>query len=448
MASGNLKLDCILLLKNLTFWIVIGAACGVGLALATGDAPNFDSSPLYSLVLLLKTGFLQLLKMLIAPMIFFSLVGGLLSIGTTVRLRQLGGLTVFYYLSTTSIAILIGLTIVLFIHPWTNYPAISTLAADTAMDQGRMTLIDPSNNSVIEVLIQIVNQAFVNPFSALAELNIIGIVTNAVLIGLAMLLVLPANSPVITLVEQVNMVIARILGWIIMTLPIGIFAILFDFTIRISAESGASGVVLTQLLSFALLVLGATMFHALLVLPGIAYLFSGLSPKALFTKIARPLLVALSTSSSAATLPVSMKCAEEELEVSESVRSFVLPLGATMNMDGSALFEAIAAVFMAYLYGVELTTVSMITIFLMAMIASIGAPGMPSVSMAGMQIVLLSVGIPLEAIGLLLVIERPLDTFRTAANVEGDLIGTVVIQSRLQQVAANADESHATQDLE
>jgi Na+/H+-dicarboxylate symporter len=119
MEFGILKLDCILLLKNLTFWIVVGAACGIGLALITGDASQVDSSPLYSLVQLLKSGFLQLLKMLIAPMIFFSLIGGLLSIGTTVRLKRLGGLTVFYYLSTTSIAILIGLTIVLFIHPCT-----------------------------------------------------------------------------------------------------------------------------------------------------------------------------------------------------------------------------------------------------------------------------------------------------------------------------------------
>jgi Na+/H+-dicarboxylate symporter len=244
------------------------------------------------------------------------------------------------------------------------------------------------------------------------------------------------------------MVIARILGWVIMTLPVGIFAILFDFTTKISGESGASGVVLTQLFSFALLILIATMIHGILVLPGIAYLFSGLSPKTLFTKLARPLLVALSTSSSSATLPVSMKCAEEELGVSESVRSFVLPLGATMNMDGSALFEAIAAVFLAYLYGIGLSTVSMITIFLMAMIASIGAPGMPSASMAGMQIILISVGIPLEAIGLLMVIERPLDTFRTAVNVEGDLIGTVVIQTRLQRVSAETGELDVAQDLE
>ena len=152
----------------------------------------------------------------------------------------------------------------------------------------------------------------------------------------------------------------------------------------------------------------------------------------LLKQILQPLIVAFSTSSSAATLPVSMRTAEEELKVDNSVSSFVLPLGATMNMDGTALFEAMAAIFLAYLYGIELSTVMIITIFLMSMVASIGAPGMPSASMSGMQMVMLAVGIPLEAIAILLVIERPLDTVRTSVNVEGDLIGTLVVQKYMK----------------
>ena len=144
------------------------------------------------------------------------------------------------------------------------------------------------------------------------------------------------------------------------------------------------------------------------------------------------MLVAFSTSSSSATLPITMRAAEENFKVPGTVSSFVLPLGATMNMDGTALFEALAAVFLAYLFGIELTTVMIFTIFLMAMVASIGAPGMPSASMAGMQMVMLAVGIPLEAIAILLVIERPLDTIRTALNVEGDLVGALFVSSRLR----------------
>ena len=128
-----------------------------------------------------------------------------------------------------------------------------------------------------------------------------------------------------------------------------------------------------------------------------------------------------------------MRTAEEELAVDNSVSSFVLPLGATMNMDGTALFEAMAAIFLAYLYGIELSTVMIVTVFLMSMVASIGAPGMPSASMSGMQMVLLAVGIPLEAIAILLVIERPLDTIRTSVNVEGDLIGSLVVDRYLKR---------------
>ena len=136
-----------------------------------------------------------------------------------------------------------------------------------------------------------------------------------------------------------------------------------------------------------------------------------------------------------------MKTAEEKLGVSQSVSSFVLPLGATMNMDGTALFEAVAAIFLAYLYGIELSTLMVITVFLMAMISSIGAPGMPTASMSGMQIVLLAVGIPLEAIAILLIIERPLDTFRTTVNVQGDLIGTLVVQHYLNRRDQQASRS-------
>jgi Na+/H+-dicarboxylate symporter len=140
------------------------------------------------------------------------------------------------------------------------------------------------------------------------------------------------------------------------------------------------------------------------------------------------MITALFTSSSAATLPLSMKTAQENLGVDQARSAFVLPLGATANMDGTALFEGIAAVFLAYMFGIDLGTSGVIAIFLVAMLSSVGAPGIPSGSMAGMQVVLLAVGIPLEAIGLLLLIERPLDTFRTAINVEGDLVGCLVAE--------------------
>ena len=415
------------MLKNLTIQTLIAASLGVAASLLFGN-PDWLTvpNPLYECILVLKSVFLSALRMLIAPLIFFSLINGITGIGNIIRLRTLGGVTISYYLATTSIAIVLALIGVFFIHPWTAYPPVMEV---TIISNDR--LLDPNADSIILLVKSLLTQALTNPFSALVNLNILGIVTNAFLIGLAMVLVLPANSSLFVTVRDINQVIAKILGWVIRLLPLGIFAILFDFTLKMSADSGHSAAFLHQLLHFALLVVSITIVHGVLILPTIAYFITGTTPAVLFRNIARPMLVAFSTSSSSATLPVTMRTAEENLKIPNSVSSFVLPLGATMNMDGTALFEALAAVFLAYLFGIELSNVMIITIFMMAMIASIGAPGMPSASMAGMQMVLLAVGIPLEAIAILLVIERPLDTIRTAVNVEGDLIGALVVNSRL-----------------
>ncbi len=411
--------------QNLTLQVLVAAILGVVAALSyEAINPALDTTTVNDVISFLKTSFIALLKMLIAPMIFFSLIGGIISIGNVVKLRQMGGVTVLYYLGTTGIAITLALIVVFFFHPWTNYPPVM----EGAPGVGETSMLDPGSDSVVLVLTNMASLAFTNPFSALANLNILGIVANALLIGVAMVLALEPESPLFKLVHDANRLIIRILQWVIKLLPIGIFAILFEFTMRLGANGDHSEAFLTQLLQFGLVVVGLTLIHGIIVLPLIAWFFADLSPKELLGKILQPMIVAFSTSSSAATLPVTMRTAEDELGVSESVSSFVLPLGATMNMDGTALFEAIAAIFLAYLYGIELSTIMVVTVFLMAMVASIGAPGMPSASMSGMQMVLLAVGIPLEAIAILLVIERPLDTIRTSCNVEGDLVGSVIVQ--------------------
>ncbi|MBT4492911.1 MAG: dicarboxylate/amino acid:cation symporter [Gammaproteobacteria bacterium] len=420
------------MLKNLTVQVFLAAALGILLATIYQSITPEGIPSVVETITFLKKAFLALLKMLIAPMIFFSLIGGIISIGNVIRLRQLGGITIGYYLTTTGIAIALALIVVLFFHPWTAYEQVMSVGIDTSATR----MLEPGSDSIIRILATMATLAFTNPFSALVDLNILGIVANAILIGVAMVLVLEESSPLFRLVHDINHVIVRILRWVIRILPVGIFAILFDFTLRLSSGEGHSEAFLTQLFQFGALVIGLTLIHGLIVLPTIAWLATGMSPVVLLGKITQPLLVAFSTSSSAATLPVSMRTAEEELGVSSSVSSFVLPLGATMNMDGTALFEAIAAVFLAYLYGVELSNVMLITVFLMAMVASIGAPGMPSASMSGMQMVLLAIGIPLEAIAILLVIERPLDTIRTSVNVGGDLIGSLVVDRYLRRQEA------------
>jgi Na+/H+-dicarboxylate symporter len=426
------------MLKNLTVQILIAAVVAAIGARLFGDSSWLTSpTPFYDTILMIKVAFLAALKMLIAPMIFFSLISGISNIGNVVRLRRLGGVTVLYYMGTTGLAIVLGLIAVFWIHPWEAYPP--ALESSLVFSESRM--IDPGSDSLIAILKQILVMAFANPFHALVNLNIIGIVTSAILLGLAMVITLKPESPVFSIVRDLNQIIMTVLSWIIRLLPIGIFAIIFDFSLRLSISDEFSQDFLTQLLQFSVLVTGLTLFHGFVILPLVAWMTTGQHPVRLVRSIAQPLLVAFSTSSSAATLPVSMKTAQEKLGVSQSVSSFVLPLGSTMNMDGTALFEAVAAIFLAYLYGIELSTLMVITVFLMAMISSIGAPGMPTASMSGMQIVLLAVGIPLEAIAILLIIERPLDTFRTTVNVQGDLIGTLVVQHYLNRRDQQASRS-------
>lgn len=419
----NIKSLC----KNLTFQITICAIAGFLCAKYFAD-PSWvkaSSTPLfYEIVILLKTSFLSLLKMMIAPMIFFSLIGGLINIGGPDKLKTMGKTAVTYYLSTTAIAILIGLMAVTFVHPWKSSNVViekSTMSSNMNYVKPKK-FIDSKESSVVAMLTKMLKKSFVNPFDSLVSNNILGIVVFALFAGLALVITHPTGGPIFEIVQSINAVINKIIHWIILTTPVGIFAIVFDFKLKVSGD------IFSELLSFALLVFGATMLHGLVVLPTIAYFFGGIKPIELFKKISNPLLVALSTASSSATLPISMATAEDKLGVSKGVSGFVFPLGATMNMDGTALFEGIAAVFLAHLFGIELGQVAMFSIFFMAMISSIGAPGMPSGSMSGMQVVLLAAGIPLEAIGILLVIEKPLDTFRTAVNVEGDIIGSVVVQ--------------------
>ena len=364
---------------------------------------------------IVQNAFLAALKMIIAPLIFFSLISGILQMRNAATLGKLGSTTLFYYLGTSAIAIVIGLSVVFFIHPWTNSPPLQDIPPPPD------GLLSNSDGSLLTLFNGLLADMLSNPFAALAQTNILGILTSAILIGLAAAAVLPKDSTWPDLLNQLTQVIYKIAGWVILCLPIGMFAISFQLSHKIEMST------LVSLGQFAGVVVGATLLHGLVVLPMLAWLLTGTRPINLLTQIGQPLLTAFVTSSSAATLPVSIKTAQEKLNVPAPKAAFILPLGATMNMDGTALFEGIAVIFLAYMFNIELTTTSIIVVFFVAMLASAGAPGIPSGSMSGLQVVLIAVGIPLEAIALLLLIERPLDTIRTAVNVEGDLIGSLIV---------------------
>lgn len=388
---------------------------------------NITEQTWYQLILLGKTTYIGLLKMVIGLVVMLSLMQGITNIGSTLKLKTLGVSTLAFYSLTSMIAISLGLGAALLMPEWQPLVEPVTVA-------DHIQLIEQDTVTGSSITAKLLAMALVNPFAALVNGNLLAIVLFSLLFSVALLRSLPHNHVLFEVIAGLNAGLNKLVQGIIRLAPIAVFAIVFEFTV--TGNSGLFG----QLALFALLVFVLTLIHGLIVLPTLAKLFTGIKFSTLFKAISAPLAMAFATSSSSATLPLSMQAAEQELGVSQSTSSFVLPLGAVMNMDGTALFEGVAAIFLAQLFGIDLSTTGIVMIFIMAMVSSVGAPGMPSGSMSGMQLVMLAAGIPLEGIAILLIIERPLDTFRTAVNVEGDLVAALVVD-KWQRNKANLHAS-------
>ncbi len=415
--------------KNVGFWVAVGACAGALLAVGFSDPAAVGSGGgLAGGMAVLKLVFISVLKAMIGPVVFFSLVTGIIHARHAAGLSQMGLLTVVYYLGTTAIAILIGLVVVLVVHPWESLDLPDPVAslADAPLAAERM--VNAEETDAASILAKLGDQLLLDPITAVTRPGVLAVLMYAILVGWLLSIVCAPGGRVVVLVADINRLVGKVLTLAIWLAPVGVMAIVFEFVCK------TSGLVFGQLLGFAFVVLLATSVHGLIVLPVLAWRFGGLSPVDFFKRISTPLMVACSTSSSSATLPVTLETCREKLGIRPEVAGFVCPMGATMNMDGTALFEGIAAVFLAHLFGVELSTGGVVAIFIMAMVSSIGVAGMPSGSMSGMQMVLLAVGIPLEAIAILLVVERPLDTFRTAVNVEGDMVGALVVNRYYKQI--------------
>lgn len=400
--------------QSLPLQLLLAALLAWFFALFISPTTDVPQTNWYQLLMLGKVTYIGLLKMVVGLVVMFSLLQGITSIGSITRLKQVGRNTLLFYSFTTLLAISLGLGASLLLPAWQPLTEFSPIADN-------VQLISSEATGGAAIAGKLLNMALVNPVAALTNGNLLAIVVFSFMLGLALLSSLPEKHPIFDVLSGLNKSINTIVGWIIRLSPLAVFAIIFDFSVR-GGES-----LFEQLALFALLVFVLTLIHGAIVLPTIAKVATGIKYTTLFKAISAPMAMAFATSSSSATLPLAMQSVEEKLGVSQSTSSMVLPLGAVMNMDGTALFEGVAAIFLAQLFGVDLTTSGLVMIFIMAMVSSVGAPGMPSGSMSGMQLVLLAAGIPLEAIAILLIIERPLDTFRTAVNVEGDMIAALVI---------------------
>ncbi len=360
--------------------------------------------------------FLRALKMVIIPLILSSIISGVTNIGNVKNLGRLGLKTMGYYVLTSTFAILIGLFFVNLIKPG--------IGADLGL-QKKVEGLEAASQSLGDTLLNIIPT---NIFNSFANGDMLSIIFFAILFGFFITMVPEKPKTFLTdFFNSVFDVMMKITMFIIKFSPIGIFGIVAKVVGEQAGSSEALASMGGTMLTYSVTVLLGLFFHSFVTLPVILY-FLG---KGSFIKhgdaMSTPLLTAFSTSSSNATLPLTMEAVENNVGVSNKVTSFTLPLGATVNMDGTALYECVAAMFIAQAYGVELGLVEQFMVVVTALLASIGAAGIPMAGLVMISVILSVVGLPLEGIGLILAVDRPLDMFRTTVNVWSDSIGAAVV---------------------
>jgi Na+/H+-dicarboxylate symporter len=358
--------------------------------------------------------FVDLLKMILIPLVFTSITVGVANLRDHSNMHQVWKTTLVFFLFTSSLAVLLGLSVSNLFHLGAGLD-IHLFDADIQQFSAKsLTLKD--------FVTQFFHSLFINPLAAMVHGDILAVVIFALFLGIALIVLAEKSQTLLNMTEQLLAIIMLIVNWVMKVAPLGIFALLTKLVATQNIE------LLSTLAKFIMVVIGTTLFHGFVVLPLILFLTTGISPAFFFKGAKESLITAFATSSSSATLPVTLRCAETHLNVDKNIAGFVVSLGATINMDGTALYEAAAALFIANLTGVELSLPQQTIVFITAMLAAIGAPGIPSAGMVTMVMVLQSVGLPAQAIAILLPIDRLLDAVRTVVNVEGDMIGSLVVQ--------------------
>lgn len=397
----------------------------IGLAILLGLAGSPDSSILgvhlvdvYGFV---GTLFLNALRMLIVPLIMSSIISGVAGLGSGSDLGRLGLKTATYYIATSTLAILMGLVVVNAVAPGivNGRPAGDLLGLDKSTETVLSNVQDRGTGDLVDLFIRMIPT---NIVSAAAEGEMLGLIFFSILFGYFVTRIPGDLSQRLRgLADGVFETMMRITLFVMRFTPLGVFGLVAKEV----TETGFSA--FAPLLTFFFTALFSLLAHALITLPLVLYFVARVNPLRHYQAMAPAMLTAFSTASSSATLPLTMECVEQNAKVSNKVTSFVLPLGATVNMDGTALYECVAAIFIAQAYGLDLSLVQQFTIVFVALITSIGVAGIPAASLVAIMIILRAVGLPMEAVGLILVTDRILDMVRTSINVFSDSCGAVVI---------------------
>lgn len=353
--------------------------------------------------------FLRGIKMIVVPLVLCSLICGAASIGDIKKLGRVGGKIMAYYLFTTALAVTLALIFANLVNPGLG-----------------LNLTLPTEYKVAEtpfVMDIFVNMIPTNPIEALVKGDMLQIIVFAIIFGVAITMIGEPAKPLLNIINQANEIMIKIIGFVMLVAPYGVFALISKVLMAQGLE------VLLPLLKYAITTIMVLLFQILLIYGLALKVLGKVNPINFFRKYWPVMVVAFSTSSSNATIPVNLDTCQNKLGVPESISSFTIPLGATVNMDGTAIMQGVASIFIAQIFGVNLTIAQQLMIILVATLASIGTAGVPGAGIVMLAMVLQQVGIPLEGIAIVLSVDRIIDMCRTTVNVTGDAVGTVIVSN-------------------
>jgi Na+/H+-dicarboxylate symporter len=398
---------------SLTIKVIIGMILGIIVGLIINlTGINADGSWVSTYIInggfhVVGKMFINALKMLVVPLVFFSLICGVCGIGNIRTLGRVGSKSFALYMLTTAIAIAMAITLA------------ATVGIGEGMHlQSSSQFIGTKAPPLTEVLIGIIPE---NPVKAMANGDMLPLIFYSILVGVSLLIVGKKAAPLIEMADVANQVMMKMVTIIMSVAPYAVFALIAKAMAQLGLE------LLGQLAGYVLVLVSALMVHLFFTLMIVLKLFSGLSPKIFLTKIRDAQVFAFSTASSNATIPVTLRTVTQRMGVNNSIASFTVPFGATINMDGTAIMQGVATVFIANIYSVELGFSGYLTVILMSVVASIGTAGVPGVGLIMLSMVFVQVGLPIEGIGLILGVDRLMDMIRTAVNVTGDAVVTTIV---------------------
>lgn len=415
--------------KKLHWQIIIGLVLGLIWGLVASVTGLTELTDDY--ITPFGTIFINLLKLIAVPLVLASLIVGVTSLNDVAKLSRMGGKTIAFYMGTTVLAITIGLTVVNVIQPGTYLPK----ETQTELMQGYQENLEGSSESAeefrergpLDFFVDIVPQNF---FAATSDnSNMLQVVFLAILLGIGIIQIpLQKGEVLINFFDALNDVIIKIVDFIMLAAPYGVFALMAGVIVDLAGDDITRALDLLGALGwYCFAVLLGLFLHLIFVYSSLFKLFSKMKLSDFFRAIRPAMLLGFSTSSSSATLPVTMERVEKNVGVDEEVASFVLPIGATINMDGTSLYQAVAAVFIAQALGLDLSIAQQLTIVLTATLASIGAAGVPGAGIIMLVVVLQAIEVPVEGIALILGVDRILDMCRTAVNITGDAAVSVAV---------------------